>query len=382
MLTGRAGLRAMNRACADLVGHDNALDGVEFAGRTDWSILDDIMRMHGMPLDRPLLDELSRRYVAHLADEIQLPGNGMKDVMPGIRPLLDALQSATDVALGLLTGNFMDGARIKLEYFDLWRYFPCGAFGGDSADRNELVPVAIDRARECGLADVDAGATFSWSATRRTTSRAPAPPAPPRLPWRPAVILSNNCARRGGIVFTDLRDTSAFLGLLAWMESPPWQRALAEWNRRPEGLAGPKIANGKRMLVQHSSPKASEGWRKRLGVEPSPPAQRGKQPILKTGRATGPRSLPIARFYPPIPRRYITSFCSSDTTNRTSGRRRHQCAGSETSYRVVRTLTATPLPRSSRLKAKPARLEWYFEVIITMLCQPRACARPRTISAS
>jgi hypothetical protein len=36
-------------------------------------------------------------------------------------------------------------------------------------------------------------------------------------------------------------------------------------------------------------------WRKRLGVEPSPPAQRGKQPILKTGRATGPRSLPEAR---------------------------------------------------------------------------------------
>src|SRR5258705_8108998 len=37
-------------------------------------------------------------------------------------------------------------------------------------------------------------------------------------------------------------------------------------------------------------------WRKRLGVEPSPPAQRGKQPILKTGRATGPRSLPKANY--------------------------------------------------------------------------------------
>src|SRR4051812_50171598 len=33
-------------------------------------------------------------------------------------------------------------------------------------------------------------------------------------------------------------------------------------------------------------------WRKRLRVEHSPPAQRGKQPVLKTGRATGPRSLP------------------------------------------------------------------------------------------
>jgi hypothetical protein len=33
-------------------------------------------------------------------------------------------------------------------------------------------------------------------------------------------------------------------------------------------------------------------WRKRLGVEPSPPAISGERPILKTGRATGPRSLP------------------------------------------------------------------------------------------
>jgi len=35
-----------------------------------------------------------------------------------------------------------------------------------------------------------------------------------------------------------------------------------------------------------------ERWRKRLGVEPSPPAVSGRRPILKTGRATGPRSLP------------------------------------------------------------------------------------------
>ena len=33
-------------------------------------------------------------------------------------------------------------------------------------------------------------------------------------------------------------------------------------------------------------------WRKRLGVEPSLPAVSGERPILKTGRATGPRSLP------------------------------------------------------------------------------------------
>ena len=37
---------------------------------------------------------------------------------------------------------------------------------------------------------------------------------------------------------------------------------------------------------------AKRPWRKRLGVEPSLPPKR-QQPILKTGRATGPRSLPL-----------------------------------------------------------------------------------------
>ena len=46
VLTGRAGMRAMNRACLDIVRGD-ALKGIAFAGRTDWSILDDIVRKHG-----------------------------------------------------------------------------------------------------------------------------------------------------------------------------------------------------------------------------------------------------------------------------------------------------------------------------------------------
>src|SRR3954464_12571229 len=151
VLTGGAGMRAMNRACEDLVSSEDPMAGVQFAGRTDWSILDDIMRKHGKTLDAPLLDDLRARYVRHLAEEIQRPGTGVKDVMPGIRELLDALQQRDDTALALLTGNFAEGARIKLEYFDLWKYFPWGAFGGDSANRNDLVPIAVARAREHGI---------------------------------------------------------------------------------------------------------------------------------------------------------------------------------------------------------------------------------------
>jgi len=58
------------------------------------------------------------------------------------------------VFLGLLTGNYRDGARIKLTCFDLWRHFRCGAYGGDAKLRHELVPVAMARATKAGCPDV------------------------------------------------------------------------------------------------------------------------------------------------------------------------------------------------------------------------------------
>ncbi len=214
VLTGRAGVRAMNRACADIVGHDDALDGVAFAGRTDWSILRDVMLNHDKPTDRPLLDRLTRRYVAHLAEEIQLPGKGLKDVMPGIRELLDALRQRDDVALGLLTGNFIDGARIKLEYFDLWKYFRCGAFGGDSADRNDLVPVAIRRAREAGVADVEPARVIVVGDTPNDVECARVVGAMPVAVATGSYSVEQLRETGADVVFKDLADTAAFLKLL------------------------------------------------------------------------------------------------------------------------------------------------------------------------
>jgi len=166
VLTGGAGIRAMNRACEELVGHAEALEGIPVAGRTDRIILSDVATRAGHSLHDGLLEQLRDRYIDNLRTEIEKPGrlqsfeslgprSGVKAVMPGIRELLDQLERREDVFLGLLTGNFQAGARIKLEHFDLWRYFRCGAFGDDAADRNELVPFAVSRARDCGLHDVN-----------------------------------------------------------------------------------------------------------------------------------------------------------------------------------------------------------------------------------
>jgi phosphoglycolate phosphatase len=94
---------------------------------------------------------LRERYVERLREEIHQPGKGFNGALPGVPDLLEALHPREDVCLGLLTGNFQAGAKIKLQRFDLWRFFRCGAFGDDAADRNALVPVAVDRALSCGV---------------------------------------------------------------------------------------------------------------------------------------------------------------------------------------------------------------------------------------
>lgn len=214
VLTGRAGMRAMNLACRDIVHADDAMHGVNFAGRTDWSILADVMQKYGRTLDPPLLDELRRSYVRHLVDEIQHPGEGVKDVMPGIPELLGALERRDDVALALLTGNFVESARIKLEHFDLWKYFPCGAFGGDAASRNDLVPVAITRAREYGLADVEPDRVLVVGDTPNDVECALVAGARPIAVATGGYSMEDLRASGADIVFKDLSDTEEFLKLL------------------------------------------------------------------------------------------------------------------------------------------------------------------------
>ena len=214
VLTGGAGMRAMNRACADLVGHDAALQGITLAGRTDWIILHETLEKHGRVMDDALLDELRTRYVVHLREEILLPGRGVKAAMPGVRTLLDVLQDREDVALGLLTGNFAEGARIKLEYFDLWKYFPCGAFGDDAADRNALVPIAVARAKASGIADVAFERVMVVGDTPFDVACALAVGAVPIGVATGGFTVDQLRDSGAGIVFKDLSDTEAFLELI------------------------------------------------------------------------------------------------------------------------------------------------------------------------
>jgi phosphoglycolate phosphatase-like HAD superfamily hydrolase len=140
----------MALAFEEVFGVRDAFRGMPMAGRTDAWILGDAATAHGIAPDSPDLARFRQVYLRHLATEIQQPGVGRKGIMPGVRELLDALAARDDVFLALLTGNYEAGARIKLEYFDLWRYFSCGAFGDDAPQRNGLVSKAVARVAENG----------------------------------------------------------------------------------------------------------------------------------------------------------------------------------------------------------------------------------------
>ena len=141
--TGAAGQHALVRATIERFGGDGDLSGVEIAGRTDTSIARQILEKFGEPVTQENVKSFLDRYVALLPEE--LPRREGR-VLPGVLELLERLSEQSDKTLGLLTGNLQRGARLKLEHYDLWRFFPFGAFADDHHDRNALGPCALGRA--------------------------------------------------------------------------------------------------------------------------------------------------------------------------------------------------------------------------------------------
>jgi phosphoglycolate phosphatase-like HAD superfamily hydrolase len=128
---------------------EDALGKIAMGGRTDAWIAAQMAKAQGVAFDADVLQRFRAVYLSHLRREIHLPGP-QKGVLPGIRAVLETVAPRVDVHLALLTGNFEEGARIKLQYFDLWHFFSSGAFGDEHHDRNALLEVAISRVRDAG----------------------------------------------------------------------------------------------------------------------------------------------------------------------------------------------------------------------------------------
>lgn len=142
---GGAGRRSLTKAFHQMFSITDAFANITTAGKTDTQIIREGLSLHGLVSCDGILASIVSRYVENLKIEIN---NRRRRIMPGVVELLDALEGMDRYWLGLLTGNIEQGAWIKLSAFNLNRYFPVGAFGDDSEDRNRLLPIAVERLRK------------------------------------------------------------------------------------------------------------------------------------------------------------------------------------------------------------------------------------------
>ena len=143
---GGASREAFALALQEIYGYRGDVTRYDFSGRTDPQIAHMVLRDDGFSEEEveAKLPDLWRRYLQEL--EPRAPGRVR--ALSGIERLLDALRERDDVVLALLTGNIEPGARLKLGPPALNDFFPFGAFGSDSPRREELPPIAMQRAAE------------------------------------------------------------------------------------------------------------------------------------------------------------------------------------------------------------------------------------------
>jgi len=147
--TAGAGRRALEQALSELFEVPIASSGVAFAGKTDVTIIGELLRANGLDheISRARDGFFAQSYLRALREQMRQANPAMR-VLPGVGELLDDLQGRPQLYLGLQTGNIEAGARAKLERFDLNRYFASGGFGSDHQDRREVVRIARDKLAE------------------------------------------------------------------------------------------------------------------------------------------------------------------------------------------------------------------------------------------
>ncbi|MEK6247192.1 MAG: HAD hydrolase-like protein [Planctomycetales bacterium] len=143
--SGGAGSSAFEAALEAEFGIDITDHQVPYSGRTDRAIIGDMFSLYNV---ENTVDNWQRFHRAYLG---LLPGSLESHdgtVLPGVANLLTLLASRNDVAIGLLTGNMIEGARLKLGYYGIADFFEFGGYGDRHLDRNDVAQEAIDVARD------------------------------------------------------------------------------------------------------------------------------------------------------------------------------------------------------------------------------------------
>lgn len=147
LLAHGAGRRSVHQAMVDVYGATGPQHH-PFDGKTDPQIVLELATLAGIDdeIIHSRMDDALDRYYQYLETDITTTPNTVQ-LLPGVPPLLDALEAHPDVMLGLLTGNIEAGAALKLRAVDItFERFVVGAYGSDAPVRPALPAIAQARA--------------------------------------------------------------------------------------------------------------------------------------------------------------------------------------------------------------------------------------------
>lgn len=147
LVSDGAGRTAMETALTEAFGTAGPTS-YRYGGKTDKLIVRETMRLEGF--DDAIIDARMPMVLMRYLEELESHLGGATHAaraLPGVAPLLDAIESHDGMLLGLLTGNLIEGAKAKLRAVSLDHgRFRIGAYGSDHEDRPMLPPIARERA--------------------------------------------------------------------------------------------------------------------------------------------------------------------------------------------------------------------------------------------
>jgi phosphoglycolate phosphatase-like HAD superfamily hydrolase len=154
-------LDAFDHAFRTVFAIDQLVHRIDTHGMIDRQILAELARLHGKePTPTKILEAC--RVIADYCRGVSFT----TFVLPGVASLIELL-TERGYPLGVLTGNVQEVAWLKLGVSGLREYFRFGAFGDDADQRADLVPIALERAREALGFDVSSDRTWVVGDTPR-----------------------------------------------------------------------------------------------------------------------------------------------------------------------------------------------------------------------
>ena len=143
--TAGAGGQAMVDTLAKQLGCSFDVGSVSFAGRTDRSLVAELLEQHNIEPTNEIFATFCEAFVPRL---VSMLSERDGRVLPGVVDVLDKLSACDHIRLGIITGNLRKAAYAKLSHFDLAKYFyadgePVGGFGDTEVHRDDVARSAL-----------------------------------------------------------------------------------------------------------------------------------------------------------------------------------------------------------------------------------------------